>query len=38
MALWTPNNSEATNSGSLVLWIDANNTNAYRLDGDSERS
>ena len=35
MALWTPNNSEATNSGSLVLWIDANNTNAYRLDGDS---
>ena len=33
MALWTPNNSEAANSGSLAFWIDADNTNGYRLDG-----
>ena len=29
MADWTPNNSEAANSGSLQLWLDANNTNGY---------
>ena len=33
MALWTPNNSEATNSGSLVFWIYSDNTNDYHLDG-----
>ena len=33
MADWTPNNSEAANSGSLGFWVDANNASAYRLDG-----
>jgi hypothetical protein len=29
MANWTPNNTQAANSGSLQLWIDAENTNGY---------
>ena len=29
MANWTPNNTQAANSGSLQLWIDAENTNSY---------
>ena len=29
MANWTPNNSEAANSGSLQVWFDANNTDGY---------
>ena len=33
MANWTPNNSQAANSGSLVFWVDANDTQGYRLDG-----
>ena len=30
---WTPNDSRADNSGSLQVWINANDTNGYALSG-----
>ena len=33
MADWTPNNSEAANSGSLGFWVDASDAANYHLDG-----
>jgi len=35
MANWTPNNSEAINSASLDVWLDASNTNGYVTDGST---